>query len=457
MSYGIAALTFLVCILPSYEWARTALLMCRFIACVLLLCPSVLLAQEQSQFRPGGPLAGLRGFELGSQKAPLYPGAVEVYSCAKGGTHPMFDRQSLRKLWQAPDLPMRAARAFEQFQPKAERSFRGQGPFSVMRCGIRSPVFALDCGELPPSLYAIRVIGAVETANLRTYRQPLYLGMRVNDRLDGGMSEYRIRIGYTDDFFSVGEIYFHAPGRRQYAAEVWVDRGSQVELLVHSLTLDDVMAGVRAGPWKQRRSLITDEELAQLKASYSREEQAAVAAIPKLTPDERLARDARLWAWLPPLNSQGSDFEFFAEDYSPGTSDKTAAEIETEFGKWESPGGVGHQLDNNLGFCVGYGPDTFLLNRKLGLSYAIADLAAHRPLPDPFPCKDDGAGLFFPDPMIRRKAAHSAPSRTPFTTGYVTRAQAGAARLSFGPRAAMTTSAVMPPSCWSAMPGRSLP
>jgi hypothetical protein len=383
--------------------------MCRFIACVLSFCPLVLFAQEQPQFRPGGPLAGLRGFEFGSQKVPLYPGAVEVYSCAKGGAHPLFDRQSLRKLWQAPNLPMRVARPFEQFQPKAERSFRGQGPFSVVRCGIRSPVFTVDCGELPPSLYAIRVIGAVETANLRTYRQPLYLGMKVNDQLDGGSSDYRIRIGYTDDFFSVAEIYFHAPAKRRYAVELWVDRGSQVELLVHSLTLDDVMAGVRAGPWKQRRSLVTDEELAQLKGSYSREEQAAEAAIPKLTPEERLARDVRLWNWLPPLNAQGSDFEFFAEDYAPGTADKPLAEIETDFGKWESPGGVGHQVDNNLGFCVGYGPDAFLVNRKLGMTYTMADLAAHRPLPDPFPYKDDGAGLFYPDPGDLKKGRTFCP------------------------------------------------
>ena len=56
--------------------------MSRFIAYMLLICPPVLLAQEPSQFRPGGPLAGHRGFDLGSQKTPLYPGAVEVRSSA---------------------------------------------------------------------------------------------------------------------------------------------------------------------------------------------------------------------------------------------------------------------------------------------------------------------------------------------------------------------------------------
>ena len=233
--------------------------------------------------------------------------------------------------------------------------------------------------------------------------------MKVNDRLDGGSSEYRVRTGYSDDFFSVAEIYFHAPEKRGYAVELWVDRGSQVELLVNSITLDDVMAGAKVQPWKQRRTMVNDEDLAQIRAACTRDEQAAVAAIPKLTPAERLARDVRLWNWLPPLNAQGSDFEFFAEDYAPGTAAKTAAEIEVESGKWESPGGVGHQLDNNLGFSVGYGPDAFLVNKKLGLTYTMADLVAHRPLPDPFPYKDDGAGLFFPDPNEPKKGRTFCP------------------------------------------------
>ena len=82
------------------------------------------------------------------------------------------------------------------------------------------------------------------------------------------------------DFFSVAEFYFHAPETRRYAAELWVDRGSKVDLLVHSLVLDDVMAGVQRQPWKRRRSLVSDGETAHLRASCSADERAAVAGIP---------------------------------------------------------------------------------------------------------------------------------------------------------------------------------
>lgn len=42
--------------------------------------------------------------------------------------------------------------------------------------------------------------------------------------------------------------------------------------------------------------------------------------------------------------------------------------------------------------------DLFLVNTQLKLVYTLDDLHAGRPLPDPYPLKDDGAGLYFPDP-----------------------------------------------------------
>ena len=39
----------------------------------------------------------------------------------------------------------------------------------------------------------------------------------------------------------------------------------------------------------------------------------------------------------------------------------------------------------------------FLVNPKLQLVYTLDDLHARRPLPNPYPLNDDGAGLFFPD------------------------------------------------------------
>jgi hypothetical protein len=70
-----------------------------------------------------------------------------------------------------------------------------------------------------------------------------------------------------------------------------------------------------------------------------------------------------------------------------GAVGKTAQEIEAEYGTWESPGKRGDLLTAPL----------LLVNRKLNLQYTVDDLRHNRPLPDPYPFKEDGAGLYFPD------------------------------------------------------------
>jgi len=122
--------------------------MTRLLALALLLVQIAVAGEEPPRFRPGGPLAGLAAFVLQDQKTPLYPGAVEVFSCLKGGKHPLFDRQTLRVLWQAPELPTRPARKLETFQPGSEFAFRGKGPFPVVRCRVGETVLPLECGEL---------------------------------------------------------------------------------------------------------------------------------------------------------------------------------------------------------------------------------------------------------------------------------------------------------------------
>jgi hypothetical protein len=49
------------------------------------------------------------------------------------------------------------------------------------------------------------------------------------------------------------------------------------------------------------------------------------------------------------------------------------------------------------------------VNKKLGLEYTVDDLWARKPLPDPFPYKDDGAGLYVPDPNDPTKGRVFAP------------------------------------------------
>jgi hypothetical protein len=132
------------------------------------------------------------------------------------------------------------------FVPR-HRSVKNTGRFNmpvpVIRCKTGDPVLKLDLGELAPSLYAVRVIGAVKTKSLETHCKPLTLRMTVNDGANGESSPYRIRIGYVDEFCSVVEFYFHATAKRKYRAELSVDAGRVIELLVHDVDLHDVLAG----------------------------------------------------------------------------------------------------------------------------------------------------------------------------------------------------------------------
>ena len=320
-----------------------------------------------------------------------------------------FDRQSQLKNWGAPKIPGAESAKPETYaspiyqQPKNGRATdTGEklAPVPVVRFSASGPVFKLDLGTLDTGLYVVRVIGAVETAKLRDFRVPLVIGMRVNDGLKGETSSYRIRCGYVDEFFSVAEIYFHALEKRAYSAEVFVDPASGVDLLVHNVSLDDVMAGTVPRAIKTRRTLTTDEEIAQIQEGRNAV-RAVAQRLPPLSPDQRLARDAAIWKWFPPLNMQGLLInQILPAGVTAGVADKTDAEIEKEYGKWENDGGWMGPFNENLG-TLDLDPangNNFLVNKKLGLKYTLDDLYAHKPLPDPFPYKDDGLGLLFPDP-----------------------------------------------------------
>jgi len=258
-------------------------------------------AEELKKYEIGGPLAGLRlplfkgqygeepGYpgcipelmqggknftdmnnaynEWGPQgvapEVELYPGAVEHYRnymFKYYAARSFFDRQSQLKNWVAPDLPGAGKGLLGEYAepvyhvprhapPQATGKF-GK-PVPVVRCGIRKPVFKLDLGELDAGLYAVRVIGAVENKNPRRFLEPLFLRFSVNDGPKGEVASYRIRCGYVDQFYSIAEFYFHALEKRRYTAELCVDDGSKVELLVHNLTLDDALAGTLRQPVKR--------------------------------------------------------------------------------------------------------------------------------------------------------------------------------------------------------------
>jgi len=347
--------------------------------------------------KPGQP-GELPGKHDGDPLAPCFelnPGSPELYRnywfkyCA---SRSFFDRQSKLKGWVAPNIPG-AAKAEDYAAPlywvPRHEAVANTGlkwkALPVIRCKVGSPVLKLDLGELDIGVYALRLIAAVPTEQLKPFRTPLYVRARINDGPKGEANSYRVRLGYCDEFYSIAEIYFHADEKRRFAAELAVDEGSGVEMLLHEISLDDALAGVERRALKSRRTLPEEE-----------------APPPeKLEPPkgERLQRDAEIWLAFPRDNAQafghgwmGGDEHTLRRNVTIGVPGKTPKEIADESGDWQP----------------GKGND-FLVNKKLQLEYTLDDHRKGLPLPAPYPHKDDGAGLFFPDPADPGKGHLWAP------------------------------------------------
>ena len=383
--------------------------------------PFALAGEVATEYEVGGPLAGIRLPPFPTQwgEPPGYPGRlrdaegnfldaaepvaplmqlhpesvehfrseVSEYAPAR----PFFDRQSLIKNFPAITVP---GVHIEQVESYAEPVYwvpRGgtpiptgkfHRPVPVVRAKVALPVFHLDLGDLAPGLYALRVIGAVETKSLETDRRPLYLRANITDRPDGGFSTYRLRTGYVDEFYAVAEIYFHAPVQGTYRADILVDHGSLVELLIHNFELHDVLAGTTRRAVKRAATLTRDAERAAPGTATGAHQRSPLSG------EEREWRDWRLWHSFPPTNTQPAGFFTGPATHvtvAPprlGAAGRSREDIAREWGVWEEAAG-------ELSDCG------FLVNPTLGLEYTLADLNANRPLPPPYPFRDDGAGLYF--------------------------------------------------------------
>jgi len=382
---------------------------------------------EEARYLPGGPLAGLvlpqSPQNTGSgPEVELFPGSVEHWRGNMMKYVPMrsfFDAQSQLKRWLAADLPGIGGDRIREYaspvykQPKNGKPIKTEKslpPVKVVDFSAKDPALKLDLGELDPGLYALRLIGAVPTDKLRPFRSPLILRLKINDKLDGSVSEYRVLAGYVDEFYNVATFYFHALDRRNFTAEVSVEKESGVALLLHDISLDDVLAGTDRRAIKTKRTLtLTPEkkedtgdtvEGAEAKGDANPDPKSPAAKLLPLTPEQRLARDEALWNWLPPLNTPVMSLQNdIAEAIAPGVPGKTLAQIEAEYGTWEA---AGHREMGIHDLGTGFPRDpaqqnAFIVNKKLGLSYTMDDLRARKPLPDPYPYKDDGMGLYFLD------------------------------------------------------------
>lgn len=371
--------------------------------------------KPEAAYLPGGPLAGLElplfktqhgeppGYPgaVGTNKAPrwaenpklsfdiegmapqleLYPGSVELFEDYMQKYMPIrswFDRQSQLRNWKAAELPGVDKSAIESYAAPLfwvgrQSVFADTGlklaPVPVARLKPGGATVKLDLGRLPAGLYALRVIAAVEPGQVKTFRRPLVICATVNDGPDGEDTIYRVRAGYCEEFYDVADVYFHVPLERACRATIQSDAASQVDLLVHNLSLDDALAGTLRRPIKTRA-------IETLKPGVQ-------PSVPKIAGEARLARDADLWNSYVPPNALAGTLANYQYDAIPGvvigTDTKLGKDIEAEFGVWKLSGA----------------PGILVTNAKLGLSYSLADLQAGRPLPDPYPFKDDGLGLIY--------------------------------------------------------------
>jgi len=353
----------------------------------------------------GGPLAGLRlplfptyhgeppghpGKSAGAPELKLHEASVEhwrAYWFKYCNVRSFYDKQSLLRNWSAPDIPASGTTRKETYAEPVYhvprhalpvKTGKLMPPVPVIRCKVEDPVFELDLGELPVGLYAVRVIAAVPEKEPRVFLEPLFFRMEVNDRPDGGTSRYRIRCAYVDQFYGIAELYFHAWTRRRYKVRLWVAEGSRVEPLVHNIELHDALAGAVKAALKRHPTTVSLSSRVDYRTRYLTE--------------ERLARDSEIWRGFPPLNKQfghyaamlsATHFQSPRDVVRFGLDGIPMAEIRRRFGKW-----VWARNQYPL----------FMVNRKSGLVYTYEDLAAGRPLPDPYPFKDDGAGLYQADP-----------------------------------------------------------
>ncbi len=210
-----------------------------------------------------------------------YPGSIEHFRVDKQAyTKPInpYNHRSLIKNFIAAELPGVPANLKETFAEPAQYVAKGGLP-PIKRTGItRPPVpvvrlkpggqrldFRLD--PQPIGLYVVRVIGALETKDVRDTGMPLdlVLEMTVNDGPKGEVNRYIIRQRGTDNFYSLGEFFVRVNDDQKRPLEVSValHPDSKVDLLVHNVDVHDELAecAKRGGKTKSLKvdaQLLTD-------------------------------------------------------------------------------------------------------------------------------------------------------------------------------------------------------
>lgn len=372
---------------------------------------------EAPTYMTGGPLAGIElplyptyegdapgspGGSLGLQ-SDLYPGSVEHFRSIGYKYMPVrsfFDAQSQLKNWVAPALPGAPAAKVEQYaQPiwnvprfaPSSPTGKFEPPVPVLRLDAGDTIVDASLGELKPGMYAVRVIAAVPPEQNFNYRRDLFYTLAVNDQVGGGITTYRVRAGYNDQFYATAEIYFNAPEARSYHAKLAVGKDSKIQVLVHNVSFDDALVGIERKAFKTKSINPLDQAMIDVYTAHEANWKSDAQ-----TRKERFERDEAIWNGFPNPNknwvfwlSPTAQFKL-TNDVRPGYDGKTREQLEEIHGKWVST------LQGEWGNIPTADLRVIMRNEKLNLNWTADDMNANRPLPGPLP--DDGTGLSQPDP-----------------------------------------------------------
>jgi len=260
-----------------------------------------------------------------------------------------------------------------------------------------SNAITLSLGKLPQSMYAVRVIAAIQVPPKDWAGDPevLVLTASLNDGPDSKVRSWTRRHRAVDQFYAVGEWYFHAVDDREIRFELKLDAESEIDLLVHNVDLHDVLAESPAKIIKRKATVYTAESRAAAQAHYAKHGKVSRAwghntGLPRakglwngepLEPEARRERDDLLWNLLPPtmvnLHSDGPYGKYDQYELSEEQIEK--------IGKWEIPFQTRYRRNWDK-------PRT-IVNKKLNLEYTLDAYLAGKPLPKPYPYQDRGFGV----------------------------------------------------------------
>ncbi|HOF18229.1 MAG TPA: hypothetical protein PK082_04910, partial [Phycisphaerae bacterium] len=266
-----------------------------------------------------------------------YPGSIEHYRTTDQkyiyALNPFNERTRVRNFIAvemptvAPTMKETFAEPVEYVVPLFDKRWyvmtgEARPPAPVVRLKPGGPRFAFDLRGLENGLHCVRLIAAIEPKNQRNgYPLDLIVDMKINDGPKGEVNHYVLRQRGAQNFYSMGEFWFHVEDDRTFHMDIGLHPDSKIDLLVHNLDVHYMFAELARRGAKTRSVLVTPEalkanwatpEAEKMRAQYQAAVGKTIAALRKEFPDKtdeelrairRERKDQALWDFMPPINS----------------------------------------------------------------------------------------------------------------------------------------------------------